>query len=404
MKELPALLRLGFRPFFIAAPLFAALAMLGWLLALSGVWVPGTPTFAPTMWHAHEMVFGYAMAVVAGFLLTAARNWTSRETPTGSRLLFMVGAWALGRMAMTGVLPGPAWAIGACAMLFPLLLWAAIAAMIIPARSKRNYGILVLLALLVGFQLTSHVAGATHSFVLQRTAVFAAVHLLVLLHVVISGRVIPMFTRNGLMARGLGPLPAPRGDGQPRLWLTRVGLGASVATALLATLNAYGIQSVKWLLVTTAATAAVAHLLRMGAWLPWKALRVPMLAVLHIGHLWIVVGYALLAWFAATGYATAPAPTHALTVGVFGTMTVGMMARVSFGHTGRPIEANPLVLAAFFAMGAAAVTRVGSVLLLPSSALLTRNLPGVLFAVSMLALLAAMLPILTAPRPDGRPG
>jgi uncharacterized protein involved in response to NO len=399
-----ALFALGFRPFFIAAPAFAATAMVGWLLCLAGVWSPGTGSFAASGWHAHEMIFGYAMAVVAGFLLTATRNWTGRETPSGGRLMALVGLWAAGRVAMAGVLSLPSAAIALIALLFPVSLLAALARVVIGARSRRNYGILLILTLLTLLQAGWHAAQLSGDPNAARGALAGAVHLIVLLHVVIGGRVIPMFTNNALVSRGIGGLPDLSGQTFSPFRLARAGLVASVSVAMMAPLAAAGVTALNGVLATAAGVAGVIHVVRMRGWRTLAAMRLPMVAVLHAGHLWIVAGYLLLAWFAAHQTAWASASTHAFTVGVFGTMTVGMMARVSLGHTGRPIEADRVIVASFVAMAVAAVVRVSAAALFPAELWATRTVPGVLFAASALLLLWRLAPILMAPRADGRPG
>ncbi|MDA8247763.1 MAG: NnrS family protein [Rhodospirillales bacterium] len=344
----PALLSAGFRPFFLLSGAWAAVAIPLWLLLLAGR--ADLPTDLPPMlWHAHEMVFGYAVATVAGFLLTAVPNWTGRMPLQGLPLGVLVLLWLAGRAAMLlpGALPAPAGAALDLAFLTVFLL--AIGREIVAGRNWRNLPVLAALSLLLAANLLVHV-GAAAGFALAMAGIRLGIATLLALIGLIGGRIIPSFTRNWLARRDpKGALPAPFGT------IDRVALGVTVAALAL------------WVALPDAratgallAGAGVANAVRLARWRGAATLAEPLLAVLHLGYAWIAAGLLLLGAGDFVTALPAAAALHALTVGAIGTMTVSVMARATLGHTGRALTAGPGISAVFALVTLAAVLRVAA--------------------------------------------
>jgi uncharacterized protein involved in response to NO len=382
-----AWLETGFRPFFLLAVVFAPVALAQWLWVLQGGVLPAVAGGA-AQWHAHEMIFGYTFAVIAGFLLTAARRWTGLETARGGWLLALAVAWVAGRAAMSGwvSLPAP-WRAGVD-LLAPLGLLVAVGRPILKAKLWRNLIVLFILSALAGANGLYHLSTQPGWEGWSNAAVYGGLHLVVLLNVVIGGRVIPMFTRNKVKDASI--------QNEARLDLAALSL--SGATAALAVAEA------TWALGVVAALAGVANLARMRRW-GWRAaLREPMLAVLHAGYLWIALGQWLLSVSVLTGALPLSVALHALTIGVIGGMTLGMIARVTLGHTGREIEATRGLQVAFVLVNAAALARLSAAALPPSlwraSWWISAGLLGAAFALALVEL----APALVRRRVDGQPG
>ncbi|MBX3705951.1 MAG: NnrS family protein [Pseudomonadales bacterium] len=387
------LLALGFRPFYLAAPLFAAGALSAWLLVYHGVWQPHMP-LPPVAWHAHEMLFGFAAAVIAGFLLTAARNWTGRETASGALLLALVLLWLTARV-LNLVGPGPLGALvdaaflPVCALVLAIPLWR--------ARNRRNYFVVPLLIALGLVNLLHHgayLAGWSGSGgnALPTVAVNVAAGLIALLMTVIGGRVIPAFSANAIP--GLRPRVRP--------WVEYSVVGLML---LLPVLDLAG----GWLflpggtLVALLVLAASLQLVRLAGWQPWRTRGNALLAMLPLAYAWIPL-YLLLRAAALENPAMASVALHALVVGAMASLMLAMMTRSALGHTGRALRAGSVELACFAAIQAAALVRVGGPLLVPGAHALWITLSGVLAVVAFAIFAAGYWPILTRPRIDGRPG
>uniref|UniRef100_UPI002FCB0789 NnrS family protein n=1 Tax=Bosea sp. (in: a-proteobacteria) TaxID=1871050 RepID=UPI002FCB0789 len=330
--EGPALLSYGFRPFFLLAALQAGLTILVWLPFVTGhVAVP--TAFAPVDWHIHEMLFGYQAAAIGGFLLTAIPNWTGRLPVQGTPLLVLVLAWLAGRIAVSA----SAWIGWRLAMavdaLFLLLLAGAAAREILAGRNWRNLKVVVLVGLLLAANLAFHLeAGLTGSADIARRLAIAAVLMLVVL---IAGRIVPSFTRNWLAQRGEGRMPIPFGLYDK--FVLAVSAAALVLWVVLPDSPASGVAL---------GLAALLNLVRLGRWAGDRCWRNPLLIILHVGYLFVPIGFALTA-AASFGLVGPGAGLHAWTAGAFGTMTLAVMSRASLGHTGRPLVATAATQASY---------------------------------------------------------
>lgn len=377
-----ALFQKGFRPFFLLASLHGAVVVLLWVLALRGVWAPGGEG-GPQLWHAHEMVFGFASAVIAGFLLTAVGNWTGRETATGPLLAALAALWLLGRIVTAFERHLPALATAVDLAFLPALALV-LARPLLAAKNRRNFVMLAVLASLWGAELWTHFGGSLRGG--TRAGALLAVDVVVVLLVIISGRVIPMFTRNATRDEAVRNLPV----------LDALSI---LAVVLVFAADAAGVSDERTRVV--AAVAAALLVARSRSWGLLRAAKAPLLWILHVGHGFIPVGLALRA---AGGSVPPSVGTHALTVGAIGCLTLGMMARVALGHTGRLLEPSRTVVLAFVLMLGAALARTLGVLVAPAHHGTWIAAAGLLWALAFGLYFVAYLPVCANARVDGKAG
>jgi uncharacterized protein involved in response to NO len=342
----PAVLSAGFRPFFLGAAFWSAFAIPLWLLVYSGH-QPLPSGLDPLIWHAHEMVFGFAAATVAGFMLTAIPNWTGRLPLQGGPLLLLVALWSLGRL---GVLFSQRIGPGAAAILdlsFPLLFLLTVAREIVAGRNWRNLPMVGALSLLFAANLLVHL-GALGIAATGQLGNRIGIATLLLLISLVGGRIIPSFTRNWLARqRADTAMPAVFGN---------FDRAALAATALALALWAALPES-----MATAAAALVAGVLQAARLLRWQGVRTwhdPLVLILHLGYGWLALGLLLLGVDFFLPVLPPTAALHALTAGAIGTMTLAVMSRASLGHTGRPLAAGPGTCAVYILVTLAALLRV----------------------------------------------
>lgn len=334
---LPPVLRLGFRPFYLLAALFAAIAIPGWVASLLGHTVPGSQIGLP--WHMHEMVFGFAPAVIIGFLYTAARNWTGLPTPRGSHLAALAGIWLAGRFAM---LVAPAGIAAAADLAFlPLAAWP-IWRVLQRAGNRRNYFLVGLLGMLTLANLTFHASRLGWVATDMMHSVQSAILLLVLIESTIAGRVLPGFTANAVP--GCHPVVHERRD--------RMSMAIIALTAFGWAIGLPGPAE-----AGLAMAAGLTVMVRAAGYLPHRTLRNPLLWILHLSYLWIAVGLVLLA-LSCIGVASHSAAFHALGVGATGGLIIGMITRTALGHTARPLRAGVAETAMYLLLHAGALLRV----------------------------------------------
>jgi len=381
MSRLP-LFQLGFRPLYLLAALLSALSVPWWLIQYRlGAGGGVLPAMA---WHGHEMLFGFAAAVIVGFLFTAARNWTGLPTPTGGALAALCALWLGGRVLL---LSGPGWLASLVDLAF---LPAAALGLWLPlqrARNRNRFMVAILLVLTLcnlGFHL------AVHGVLQAAPGAFtrAGMYLIVFLVAIMAGRVVPSFTRNAL--------PAARMRAWPRA--DRAAMVA-LAAALLST--ALGLTGA--LPAALALAAALLHALRLWTWDPWCTRVSPILWILHLSYAWIPLGLLLLA-AAHLGLVPELAAVHAFGTGAIGGMIVGMITRTALGHTGRPLHAGAMETTAYVLVHAATLLRVFPLILVPAMYPLALSVSGALWSLAFLVYLVKYAPLLTRARADGRPG
>ena len=378
-----ALWALGFRPFYLLAGAFAALSIGLWALQFSG-WL-GRPYLQGPLWHAHEMLFGFTLAVVVGFLFTAGRNWSNRPTPTGLPLAALAALWVAGRVL---VLTPFGWAAAVVNAAFPLAAAIALAIPFVAAGNRRNYFFVGLLLLMSAAVLAVHLEQLGVLRFPGWVGIQVALDVVLFIIAVMGGRVIPMFTNNGVPGANATRRPA----------LEKLALGS-----VLALLAADALQVNGAVLAALAVAGAAAHLARWSLWQPWKTLRNPLVWVLHAAYLWIPVHLVLRA-LAAEGVVAPSLATHALTVGVIGGMVIGMMTRTARGHTGRPLRADRYEVACYVMVLAAALVRVFVPLAVPAHTIDAVLCSAALWSPAFALYTVRYWPVLTRPRLDGRPG
>ncbi|MES2878922.1 MAG: NnrS family protein [Pseudomonadota bacterium] len=382
-KDLP-FLRLGFRPFYLGGALLAALIVPLWVALFLGA-VPLATNVPPLLWHAHEMLFGFAVAIIVGFLMTAGKAWTGLATPRGPLLAALALLWLAARLASV-LGPYSLYAVLDVALL-PLVA-AILVTLFLRARNFRNLPMGLILALLASANLVFHLAASGVLNVSALTPLYAALALIVMIECVIAGRVVPMFTMT--VTPGLKLTSKP--------WIERVTLGV---TALGLALWVFAPPGAVGMFVL--ALASGLHLKRLAGWRPMVTRGRPVLWILHAAYAWIAAGLWLLA-LAQIGIVPVSAGVHALAVGATGGLIIGMITRTARGHTGRPIQASaPEVWAYGLVMGAA-VFRVLVPLAVPSLYTTALVVAGAAWSVAFLIYLWIFTPWLMQTRLDGKDG
>ena len=377
-----ALWNLGFRPFYLLASIFAASSILLWICQYTGQ-LPAVYLRSPA-WHGHEMLFGYTMAVVAGFLLTAVGNWTGKPTPTGAALIALAALWLAGRVL---VLTPYATASAIANVAFPLALAIGIGKPVVQSRNRRSYFFLALLLLLGLAVLAFHLSHLELLPWPERASLQVGLDIVLFIMAVMGGRVIPMFTNNGV----------------PGAQATRHPLVEKFALIGVLVLLGVDLLPVPVALVAVIALAvAFAHAMRLYLWQPWRTRRAPLVWVLHVAYGWIVV-YLVLRGLAEMGLIGHLFAIHALTVGAIGGMTIGMMTRTARGHTGRPLIADRFEVACFTLVALAALIRVFGGML-PGAYLPTVVVSGICWSAAFALYAVRYWPVLSRARLDGKPG
>jgi uncharacterized protein involved in response to NO len=381
------LFALGFRPFFLLATIFAVALMAQWVLTFVGN-REFANYYGAIGWHSHEMIFGYAVAVIAGFLLTAVRNWTDIQTAAGFPLLGLTALWLVARLMP--FFPGafPPWLIAAVDIAFLPVLAIALSIPLIRSGQRRNLIFLPLLGAFVAADVLVHLELTGYAESSARAGTFLGLNLIILLIVIMGGRVIPFFTERALSGVILKRRPAIE-------WLSAASATAFVIAELLLpnSMLAGGL----------AALAALSNGIRLIGWYTNRFWSVPLLWVLHTGYAWVVAGFGMKA-LAAIGVIWPQFTVHAFSVGGIGVLTLGMMARVSLGHTGRPLTAATPVAIAFVLINLAAVLRGIVPIILPQWLPQLVALSSGLWVAAFALFFVIYFPILTRPRIDGRPG
>lgn len=378
-----ALLALGFRPFYLLAASLALAFVPLWLMSALGHPLLNPPLPA-LLWHAHEMIFGLAAAVIVGFLFTAARTWTGLDTPRGALLAGFAGLWLLGRIALLS-LPLPLAAV--LDLLFLPLAALALAKVLIRAGSRRNYFVLVILVALSLANLLFFAAALGQLALSPLTPLHAAVALIATLCTVIAGRIVPSFTANALKT-------VPR---QHRR-LDQLAVATTVLTLLLWACAVSGP-----VVAALALCATASQIWRTLGWRPGPTWRAPLLWILHLSHAWLILALLAIA-SSALGGPGGVIVLHLLTVGLISGLILGMITRTALGHTGRMLKAGRIETAAYLLLQCALLLRVLPPLLAPEWYRIGLMISGTAWALCFGLYLLRYVPILATPRVDGREG
>ena len=398
VTRITPLFRLAFRPFFLGGALFSMIALLmwgvSWLAAMA--WVPYGGW---VWWHAHEMIFGFVVAIMSGFLLTAVKNWTGLAGFSGWPLAGLFLLWMLARLLLFYPIAAIEVILPWLDMGFLIAVAAIMGRLVWRARQMQQMIFIVILLLLAVANAQMHWAVASGNSGLAREASHSAIFMLVLVIVILGGRVIPAFTANGTGTARLAD--------RPMIELLSIG-----TVVLLVLLHITGLKQflADYVLGGLFLGTALVHLWRFFRWRPWVTAKVPLLWSLHLAYCFIVVGFFLCAYYflapfvggISLHYATI---LHSFTVGGAGLMILSMMSRVSLGHTGRPLQINRWLAFGFLCIVMAYVCRIWLPLLAPNVSHYWSYLASiVLWLLGYGLFVSCFLPILTRPRIDGRAG
>jgi len=384
-KQSFALFNLGFRPFFLLSALFAVILMAIWGLLYSNI-IQLNTYYGFIDWHSHEMLFGYAAAVIAGFLLTAVRNWTNVDTISKTPLAVLAGIWLLARILPFTPAPGLLIAVVDVSFFFFLVL--AVAHPIIKVKQWSN---LIMVAILSAFMAADILVQSQHLGLMEGGVTAGnslALYSVLMIIQVLTGRVMPFFTR----------VVVPGTEVVERPLLEKVLL---ITLVLLALADVFLLD--KLFISLLAGILLVAHFMRVAPWFSRPVLNIPILWVLYAGYLWLLIGFAMKV-LVGFDLLTNNLVIHAWTVGVIGITTYGMMARVSLGHTGREMLPSKLAVTGFYLLFLAAVIRVILPVFFMAQYVLLIELSSVLWVTAFILFTIVYLPVLTQPRIDGRAG
>lgn len=380
--------RLGFRPFFLAGAAFAVIAIGLWLGILTGAlsgWHPAGGTLA---WHRHEMMFGFGIAIVAGFLLTAVQNWTATPGLAGRPLAGLALLWLAGRLVW--LLDAPLWLLIPVDGAFLPLTALVIGRQLWQVKQTRNYPVAGLLLLMAAANTLALTGLAQDNDAWQRQGVHAALWLLAALMGLIGGRVVPFFTQRGLL-RSSQPTPI--------VALDRTAMGSAVLVALL-TASGLSLTATPWI-AAVFLVMGISTAMRMARWYDKGIWGVPLLWSLHLAFAWLALAPLGMALWHLGLISTLSLPLHALTIGAMGGLILAMISRVTLGHTGRPLQPPAAMSWAFIALNVSALSRV---LVLPGVSTHVLWLSGALWVIAFGLYLAYYARMLLTPRVDGMSG
>jgi uncharacterized protein involved in response to NO len=391
----------AFRPFFLLMAVFGVVAIIVWVSMWSGRLA--LPTWGRvSWWHGHELIFGFAVAAVAGFILTASAVWSGRRAVQGLPLMALVFVWLLGRVAFLLSAYVPSWLVACCDLVFLPLLAGCSIWTLYGSGQWRNYALVAVLIALTMCNLMMHLAvlgievtplfGLIQLQLSGEAALRAAIDIVILLLSIIGGRIIPPFTANALNRDGVEHAI------KRFVWLDRSIIGVFVLLTLARILS---VQTGMLVLSIAAAALTVG---RMWTWQTWRTLHYPLLWSLHVGTFWIVVGLMLdAAWLAGLSI---PASTgvHALTIGAVSGSILAVVTRVGLGHTGRLLSLPVGAVWIYVAINLAALVRVILVITPANYYSEMLWLSAVCWSFAMLLFVNRYFSILVNSRPDGRPG
>ena len=383
LKKTTPLFALGFRPFYLLAALWSVLAIVEWLCELNGYSFRGNSQIPGIQWHAHEMIFGFAATVVAGFALTAVRSWTGLDTPTGASLAMLVLLWIGGRI---GPLLSPYLAF--IDVLFLPAIAIAIGRLILHRRMYRNLFLPFILSVLGVLNAVFYLATFDRIQVDANKTLVISLFLIVMIEIMIGGRVIPSFTANAFF-----------GLKQVR--------NKNFATLVLASC---GVSFLLWIFAPTNPITAIICLftgviqfILLWGWRPFATFSKPIVLVLHAAYFWIPLGFILLG-LSALGLITFYIPVHAFGIGATAGLIIGMITRTAMGHTGRQLTAGVIEVLSYSLVQATAIFWMLAHLLSGTWFHSTLGWAGMFWCTAFLLYLYKYIPWLTQPRLDGQPG
>jgi len=377
-------LRLAFRPFYLGAALLSVLIVPLWVTIFLGAttWSPTPPAL---LWHAHEMLFGFAIAVIVGFLMTAGKTWTGLATPRGPVLGFLILLWFSARVASM-VAPYAVFAALDLALL--PLVGLIFLRLLIRSRNWRNVPLALILLLLSLVNLSFHLSATGLIDLAPMRSLYAGLGFVVMIECVMAGRVVPFFTTSAVAGLKIDALP----------WLERSALAATAIG-----LGLWVSELHSGLATVALALAFALNLARQLRWHPLATRSRPILWILHLSYLWLSLGLGLLA-LSQAGLLPVSIGVHALGVGATGGLILGMMTRTARGHTGRPLTTDAPEILAYVLIMTAAVLRVLLPMLAPSLYVYALVAAAAAWSAAFLIYLWQYTPWLVSARPDGKDG
>lgn len=379
-----AMFRLGFRPFFLLGSVSGVISLVVWLASFQGLTII-LP--ANSLWHAHEMLFGFVMAIVVGFLLTASANWANKPGLQGVKLGILTGVWLLGRLLFLVPEVGHELRMIVDLSFQPL----AIIFLYPYLKSSSNKANLAFIGLLTSLWVCNLLFHLDQIKILQgfaRQSLLASIQIVIIILVVISGRVIPFFTKRAI--------PDYRGINIP--WLNHI---TNVFT--LAFVGTYLFVESGPLLFWLGIANAILHSARLYVWFDYKILKSPILFILYLGYSWLVVAF-FASSLATRGFISSSLATHAFSASAISIMIVGMMTRVTLGHTGRKIFASKTTILTYTLIVTGSLVRFFAPLLFSEHYSSVILLAGILWSGALITFIAEYASILTRPRIDGKAG
>lgn len=384
--------RQAFRPFFLFACIFAVLALSAWALVLEGK-LSFSPYGGLTFWHSHEMLFGFVAAIIAGFLLTAVQNWTGLRATNGKSLVGLFLLWLAGRVLMLVAPTQWAYLVVVTDVSFLMMTAWLLARLLLKVKQYRNLIFIPVLVLLAATNILTHMSvikGDTSWFTWGS---YTAVMLVTLMMTIVAGRVMPMFTANGTLTKKVENIP----------WLERLVIGSTILIVAIYLLQLNTIMPKTWLALVLS-VASASHGVRVLRWKPWVTLSTPLVWSLHLAYWFIPVSLALFALHFAGFAISASSALHGLTAGAMSCLILAMIARISLGHSGRPLHPHWSLSYAFGLIVIAGICRFLAANISIDWPLSLYTVSAVMWSLAYTIYLVVYVPILTSPRPDGRPG
>lgn len=378
------LFRLGFRPFYLGTALLACLSVPLWIALFLGHIQLAMP-LPPLHWHAHEMLFGFAAGVIGGFLLTAVKAWTGIQTPRGPLLALIFLTWLAARLAVFVL---PYWAFALIDMLFLPITAVALLQVLLKANNRRNIPLISLLLLMTLANGAFHLAEMQLIPMSVLTPLYAELALVLMVITIMTGRVVPMFTRN--VTPGLVNTVPER-------------LESSLKAVTALTLLLWVLGAPALVVALASSLAAVLHATRLWIWNPFVTLKRPILWILHFAYLWMPIGFALLA-LAQYGVVPLSIAVHAFAVGVIGGLIIGMITRTARGHTGRMLQVSRGEAVAYALVMIATICRVLVPAAVPSWYPYALEAAACLWGIAFAIYLFIYTPWLFRTRLDGKDG
>ena len=374
----------SFRPFFIAAGIWATLVVPFWLLNYFGIMIV-IDNFNILLWHQHEILYGFVAAAIAGFILTAIPNWTGRLPIKNKPLAILVFLWILGRVGFLTTAIFGTITTSLMDLPFLIVLVLVIIREIVSGKNWRNLPVIILISFFTLGNILVHLQ--IHEIIdSAELGIRLSTFVLSILLALIGGRIVPSFTRNWLAQNKANKFPRPFGNFDKISLISlvvfvfaQVIIPHHQATSLLALL------------------AGMLHGIRLIRWKVWMTLAEPLIWILHVGYMWLCVALVLIGLSGLTDFVPYTSSYHALTVGAFSTMILAVMTRASLGHTGRTIKATLGTTTIFIFITIAAILRVYEPFINESGTLIL-SLSGIFWTLSFALFIFIYFPILTQPR------